>query len=42
MSDITYEQALAAVRAGLEKSQEIGVKMNIAVVDAGANLKAIH
>lgn len=40
MSDITYEQALAAVRAGLEKSQEIGVKMNIAVVDAGANLKA--
>jgi uncharacterized protein GlcG (DUF336 family) len=38
MSDITYEQALAAVRAGLEKSQEIGVKMNIAVVDAAAKL----
>ena len=40
MPDITYEQALAAVRAGLVKSGEIGVKMNIAVVDAGANLKA--
>ncbi|MFO0809327.1 MAG: heme-binding protein [Gemmataceae bacterium] len=40
MADITYEQALAAVRAGLVKSGEIGVKMNIAVVDAGANLKA--
>lgn len=40
MADITYEQALAAVRAGLEKSRELGVKMNIAVVDVGANLKA--
>lgn len=40
MPDITYEQALAAVRAGLDKSREIGVKMNIAVVDVGANLKA--
>lgn len=40
MPDITYEQALAAVRAGLDKSREIGMKMNIAVVDVGANLKA--
>jgi uncharacterized protein GlcG (DUF336 family) len=40
LPDITYEQALAAVRAGLVKSGEIGVKMNVAVVDAGANLKA--
>lgn len=40
MPDITYEQALAAVRAGLDRSREIGVKMNIAVVDVGANLKA--
>lgn len=40
MQDITYEQALAAVRAGLVKSGEIGVKMNIAVVDVGSNLKA--
>lgn len=40
MSDITLEQAQAAVSAALEKSQAIGTKMNIAVVDAGANLKA--
>lgn len=40
MPDITYEQALAAVGAGLDKCREMGVKMNIAVVDVGANLKA--
>jgi uncharacterized protein GlcG (DUF336 family) len=40
MSEISLEQAQAAVDAALEKSKEIGVKMNIAVVDAGANLKA--
>ncbi len=40
MSDITLEQARAAVTAGIEKSKEIGCKMDIAVVDAGANLKA--
>jgi len=40
MPDITLKQAHAAVEAALEKSQEIGVKMNIAVVDGGANLKA--
>ena len=40
MSDITLEQARAAVNACLEESKKIGVKMNIAVVDAGANLKA--
>ena len=40
MSEITLQQARAAVNAVLEKSQEIGVKMNVAVVDAGANLKA--
>jgi uncharacterized protein GlcG (DUF336 family) len=40
MSDITLKQAHTAVTAALEKSQEIGVKMDIAVVDAGANLKA--
>ncbi|MCC6126678.1 MAG: heme-binding protein [Pirellulales bacterium] len=40
MSDITLEQAQAAVAAALAKAKEIGVKMNIAVVDAGANLKA--
>jgi uncharacterized protein GlcG (DUF336 family) len=40
MADITYEQAPNAVRAGLEESRKLKVKMNIAVVDAGANLTA--
>jgi len=40
MSDITIAQARAAVDAARERSTELGVKMNIAVVDAGANLKA--
>ena len=40
MSDITLAQAQSAVAAALQKSKEIGVKMNIAIVDAGANLKA--
>jgi uncharacterized protein GlcG (DUF336 family) len=40
MADITLQQAQAAVHAAAEKSREIGAKMDIAVVDAGANLKA--
>ena len=40
MIEITLEQARAAVSAAIEKSQQVGVKMNIAIVDAGANLKA--
>jgi uncharacterized protein GlcG (DUF336 family) len=40
MNDITLQQANAAVAAAMKKAQEIGAKMNIAVVDAGANLKA--
>lgn len=40
MSDITMTQARAAVDAATTKSQEIDAKMNIAVVDAGGNLKA--
>jgi len=40
MSDLTLELARAVVNAALEKSKELGVRMNIAVVDAGANLKA--
>lgn len=40
MSDITLDQAKAAISAALEKSAAIGTKMDIAVVDAGANLKA--
>lgn len=40
MNDITLEQAKAVASAALEKSQQIGAKMDIAIVDAGANLKA--
>ncbi len=40
MADISLEQAKAVVSAAIEKSQSINVKMDIAVVDAGANLKA--
>ncbi|MBN1911974.1 MAG: heme-binding protein [Pirellulales bacterium] len=39
MSDITLEQAQAAVAAARAKAEELGVRMDIAVVDAGANLK---
>lgn len=38
--NITLEQAQAAVQAALAKSAELNLKMNIAVVDEGANLKA--
>ena len=40
MSDITFEQAQSALVAALDKSKQIGVKMNVSVVDAGAHLKA--
>ncbi len=40
MSDITMQQARAAVDAARKRSDELSVKMNIAVVDAGTNLKA--
>jgi uncharacterized protein GlcG (DUF336 family) len=40
MDDITLGQARAAVDAALKKAEQIGAKMNIAVVDVGANLKA--
>jgi len=40
MADITLDQARAAVLGAVAKSEEMGVKMDIAVVDAGANLKA--
>lgn len=39
MSDITLEQAQMVLEAAQTKSQELGLKMNIAIVDAGANLK---
>ena len=37
---ITLEQAQSAVQAAVKKSKELGLKMNIAIVDAGANLLA--
>lgn len=40
MMGITLEQAEAAIAAAKKKSEEVQVKMNIAVVDAGANLVA--
>ncbi len=38
--DITLDQALVAVEAARRKAEEQGTLMDIAVVDAGANLKA--
>jgi uncharacterized protein GlcG (DUF336 family) len=40
MAGITLEQARAVVEAAAAKADEIGVPMNIAVVDAGNNLTA--
>lgn len=40
MTDITLEQAQAVVAAALQASTDAGLRMNIAVVDAGGNLKA--
>ena len=39
MADITVEQAKAAIDAAVVKAGEIDTKMDIAVVDAGCNLK---
>ena len=40
MADVTLTQAQQAVDAAHSKAKEMGVKMDIAVVDVGANLKA--
>jgi uncharacterized protein GlcG (DUF336 family) len=40
MDEMTLERARLAVEAALAKARQLGLKMNIAVVDAGANLKA--
>ena len=40
MSDITMKQAHNVLEAALIKAKEINTKMDIAIVDAGANLKA--
>ena len=39
-ADITLDQALAVISAAQEKAEKQGTLMDIAVVDAGANLKA--
>ncbi len=36
--NVTLEQAQKAIQAAIAKSAELGLKMNIAAVDAGANL----
>ncbi len=38
--NITLEQAEKAIKAAKEKAKELGVKMDIAIVDAGVNLTA--
>ena len=40
MADITLDAAQKAVQKAIEKSVELNVKVDIAIVDAGANLKA--
>jgi uncharacterized protein GlcG (DUF336 family) len=40
MADITMEKAQAVLEAALNKAEETDTRMDIAVVDAGANLKA--
>ena len=39
MNDITLKQAEKIVKAAQNKAEEMNVKMDIAIVDAGANLK---
>jgi uncharacterized protein GlcG (DUF336 family) len=39
---VSLEMARAAIAAAIEKAEEMDVKMNIAVVDAGANLVAFE
>ncbi|MCB7480362.1 GlcG/HbpS family heme-binding protein [Christiangramia sediminis] len=38
--ELTTQKAQQIVEAAIKKSKELDVKMNIAVVDAGANLKS--
>ncbi len=40
MADITWSQAERILAEAVSKAEEIGTLMNIAVVDAGGNLKA--
>ena len=40
--DISLVQAEQAINAAIERARQLDTKMNIAVVDAGANLKAFR
>ncbi len=40
LHDLNLSQAMAALTAALAKADELGTNMDIAVVDAGANLKS--
>lgn len=40
MADLTLAQAHSIIEAATKKAKEINTKMDVAVVDAGANLKA--
>lgn len=42
MNNITLDQARKVIDAAIAKSNELGVKMNISVVDAGTNLVAFN
>ena len=42
MTDITTEHVTAVLDAAQQKAEAMNVKMNIAVVDAGANLKGFR
>lgn len=42
MSNITLKQARQAIDAAIAKSEELGAKMNIAIVDSGTNLVAFN
>jgi uncharacterized protein GlcG (DUF336 family) len=40
MADITLVQAEQIIKKAIERAEELNTKMDIAIVDAGANLKA--
>lgn len=40
LNDVSTDQAQEVIDAGRRRSRELGLAMNIAVVDAGGNLKA--
>lgn len=42
MPEITLQQADKVIESALKKARELDLKMNIAVVDGGANLKAFR